>query len=121
MMASRASSAEEDLEYLQNTMPFDGMRSILQYSKSLNWDIASCTQQEGLYCQVPEFHQLLSLCTKKEKMGKLQAFTSIAVPLAVFGTTMKRRERGGMLSGSGAHCTSDTVLEGPDRLHAASN
>ena len=41
-MLSRASSAEDDLAYLTKTMPFAAIRSILQYSRSLNFDISPC-------------------------------------------------------------------------------
>ena len=41
-MLSRASSAHEDFAYLTKTMPLAAIRSILQYSKSLNFDMSSC-------------------------------------------------------------------------------
>jgi hypothetical protein len=41
MMASSASSAEEDLAYLQKTMPLAAMRSTLQYSRSLKRAISA--------------------------------------------------------------------------------
>lgn len=41
-MASSASRAEEDLAYLQYTMPLDAIRSTLQYSRSRNLPISSC-------------------------------------------------------------------------------
>ena len=40
-MLSRASSAEDDLAYLTKTMPLAAIRSILQYSRSLNFDISA--------------------------------------------------------------------------------
>ena len=42
MMASRASSALEDLAYLQKMMPLAAIRSTLQYSRSRNRAISSC-------------------------------------------------------------------------------
>ena len=39
---SRARRAEEDLEYLQNTMPLDTIRSVLQYCRSLKAAISAC-------------------------------------------------------------------------------
>ena len=53
----------------------------------------------------------------QQRMQVDRYVTSIARPSAVLGTTMKRRERGGTLSGSGA--TSASVLPlppGPTRL-----
>jgi hypothetical protein len=40
-MLSRASSAEEDFAYLTKTMPLAAIRSILQYSRSLNFAISA--------------------------------------------------------------------------------
>lgn len=40
-MLSRTSSAEEDFAYLTKTMPLAAIRSILQYSKSLNFAISA--------------------------------------------------------------------------------
>ena len=53
-MLSRASSAEDDLAYLTKTMPFAAIRSILQYSRSLNFDISPCIDSAfvSLSCQV---------------------------------------------------------------------
>lgn len=42
--------------------------------------------------------------------------TSIMLLSAVLGTTMKRRDRGGMLSGSAANSISGCLLKVPDRL-----
>ena len=53
-MLSRASSAEDDLAYLTKTMPFAAIRSILQYSRSLNFDISPCTSRilVSISCQI---------------------------------------------------------------------
>ena len=43
---SRARRAEEDLEYLQKTMPLDTIRSVLQYWRSLKVAISACGHDE---------------------------------------------------------------------------
>ena len=52
----------------------------------------------------------------QEQPCTLMKFTSIAWPSAVLGTTMKRRDRGGMLSGSGAGSGSQADRVGTPRL-----
>lgn len=54
-MLSRASSAEDDFAYLTKTIPLAAIRSILQYSKSLNFDISSCTAStQQSFTQAPK-------------------------------------------------------------------
>ena len=159
-MLSRASSAEDDLAYLTKTMPLAAIKSILQYSRSLNFDISPWTgialdvpfmPDAGLHIFCQEMYRMLSrgiadyMCealTQAHIFSNLEAvsgdseagqlielflmqrsfpLTSMILPSAVLGTTMKSRDLGGMLSGSAAISVSGCLVTVPERLRSGQN
>lgn len=63
---SSAFKAEEVLEYLQNTMPFAAMRSVLQYSRSSKLAISDCRSLNR-----DEAQQLFLSMVREDMEGKV--------------------------------------------------
>lgn len=95
VMSSSALRAEEDLAYLQKTMPLLEIRSVLQYCKSLKASISTCRSGSSVQPQRKRQEQIHCWLNT-------QGFdcTSMLLPLAVLGTTKNRRDLAGILSGS---------------------